>query len=63
MICDTANKFTFAKNSRAKKFVLEAGAGIEPAIKALQAPALPLCYPAKKERVNLGKRFQYTRMI
>jgi hypothetical protein len=27
-------------------YILEAGAGIEPAMKALQAPALPLCYPA-----------------
>ena len=26
---------------------LEAGDGIEPTIKALQASALPLCYPAK----------------
>ena len=30
---------------------MEAGAGIEPAIKALQASALPLCYPAKKWRL------------
>jgi hypothetical protein len=40
---------------------LEAGAGIEPAIKALQAPALPLCYPAKakqKEARQFRKRFQ-----
>ena len=25
---------------------MEAGGGIEPPIEALQAPALPLCYPA-----------------
>jgi hypothetical protein len=28
---------------------MEAGDGIEPTIKALQASALPLCYPAKNE--------------
>ncbi len=26
---------------------MEAGDGIEPTIRALQAPALPLCYPAQ----------------
>lgn len=30
---------------------MEAGDGIEPTIKALQAPALPLCYPAIISRV------------
>lgn len=30
---------------------MEAGAGIEPAIKALQASALPLCYPATQTRL------------
>ncbi len=40
---------------------LEARAGIEPAVKALQALALPLCYLAiKNGRRNLGRDLKIT---
>lgn len=38
------------RSRRKFKKILEAGDGIEPTIKALQASALPLCYPAKMEK-------------
>ncbi len=42
----------------AKGKKLEAGAGIEPALRDLQSRALPLCYPAERGRIRAASATQ-----